>query len=84
MTSEQTQTVQALVATILEGCDLDDYDYYIYNNRFFIPVEVCLDDDVSNKEGLLHICTKGVHPQKDRFDRPYAVHTVANLFSRLL
>jgi hypothetical protein len=76
----QTQTVQTLVAKILEGCELEDYDYYIYNNQFFVPVEVCLDDEVSIAEGLLHICTKGVDPRKDRFERPYTVHTVANLF----
>ena len=78
-----TATVQALVTPLLVGCDLEDYDYYIYNNRFFVPVPVDLDDKVESNECLLHICTKDVPPQDDRFQRPYSVHTVANLFMKL-
>ena len=76
-------TVQDLVTPLLVGCELEDYDYYIYNNRFFVPVNVDLDDMVESTEGLLHVCKKGVHPQDDRFQRPYAVHTIANLFKCL-
>jgi hypothetical protein len=76
-------TVKDLVTSVLAGCELEDYDYYIYNNRFFVPVQVDLDDNVEPTECLLHICTKGADPQTDRFERPYSVHTIANLLKAL-
>jgi len=77
-----SRTVEQLVSHILSGCDLDDYDYYIYNNSFFVPVQVDIDDDVSPTECLLHICPKGVDPRKDRFQRPYAIYTIPALFAK--
>ena len=76
-----SRTVENLVSHILKGCDLDDYDFYIYNNSFFVPVQVDIDDDVNPTECLLHICTKGVDPRTDRFQQPYAVYTIPGLFA---
>ena len=75
-------TVANLVESIVgnsQGCESEDYDYYIYNNSMFVPVEVDLDDEVEPTECLLHICTKGVNPRDDRFLRPYSVYVIANL-----
>jgi hypothetical protein len=36
----------------------EDYDYCIYNNHNFIPVEIDLDDIVETTECLLHIRAK--------------------------
>ncbi len=75
------RTVEQLISPLLPEGELENYDYYIYNNSFFTPVQVDLDDEVFINECLLHICTKGVSPQTDRFERPRSVYTIAYLFS---
>ena len=59
---------------------IGDFDYYVYNNRYFTPVEVDLQDIISPDECLLHICQKNADPSVDRFDRPHAIYSVLNLY----
>ncbi len=74
--------VHALVKTVIPAHDLLAYDYYIYNNRHFVPIDVDLDDMVERVEGLLHICPRGLDPKLDRLARPHAVMAVPELFNR--
>jgi hypothetical protein len=75
--------VHQLVKTLYAGWEFDKFDYYIYNNSYFVPVQVDLDDEVSEHERLLHICTKGADPRDDRFLRPFAVHRISKLISEI-
>jgi hypothetical protein len=76
-------TVEYLLMSCLPPFDLGAYDYYIYNNRYFVPIEVDLDDMLEPTEGFLHICTRDVDPAVDRIRRPESVILVSELFNAL-
>jgi hypothetical protein len=76
-------TVEFLLTNCLPEFDLNAYDYYIYNNRYFVPIEVDLDDMVESTEGFLHICRRDVDPRADRINRPASVILVSELFDAL-
>jgi len=76
-------TVGFLLTKCLPTLDLSAYDYYIYNNRYFVPIEVDLDDVVESTEGFLHICIRDVDPLEDRINRPESVMLVSKFFDAL-
>jgi hypothetical protein len=74
------ELLRPVFATKLTEYNMTDFDYYVYNNQNFTPVEICLDDIVSPKECLLHICVKDVDPALDRCNNPDFVFNISSLY----
>jgi hypothetical protein len=70
-----------LIKTVISARHLQAYDYYIYNNRYFVPIDIDLNDMVERVEGLLHICPRGLDPRLDRLIRPHSVTPIPVMFN---
>lgn len=67
--------------------NLDDYDYYVYNNHKFTPVQVDIDDIIEPTECLLHIRDKGSHSHlnvhvNSLISLPQRIFKIADLYLR--
>jgi hypothetical protein len=52
------------VASRITGVSYQDgYSYYIYNNQYYVPIEVDKEDSVERDEYKLHICPVDLDPR---------------------
>lgn len=77
---QQSCPLNELLSIINHDCDINRWDYYIYNNVHLSPVEVMPDDMIDGDEGLIHFCHKGMNPAQDRMLHPLNVKDIGELF----